>query len=59
MYSREQGDELWRLGEDGDILLRRLLGNSRSWLLLLGAVVWPYGLCRSRGWPAGLITNFC
>lgn len=54
-HSREQGDELWCLCQDGDIVLLGLLGYSGSWLLLLWAVVWSYGLCGSRGWLAVLI----
>lgn len=58
-YSREQGDELRGLGEDGDILLRRLLGHSGPGLFLLWAVVWAYALCGSRGWLADLVTSLC
>lgn len=54
-HSREQGDELGGLREDGDIVLRGLARDSGFRLLGVWAVVWADSLSRSRGWLAALV----
>lgn len=46
-YSREQRNQLRRLGQSDDIVVFHRSRHCSHWLLALRSIIWAYALCRT------------